>query len=192
MRKICLIGNAGSGKSTLSGELFVEMKKKGINAELVPEFIRGDIQRNGPMTDIWEQYRTRSNQKETEDAIPENVEYSIVDSGTLTPYFYACLYADNTKARHRIVMQDMYKFFLDDLYLGRYSHVFFLPMAETYKANLNILNDGTRYQTAEQINTLEEHMTLVFTKLHKLDNVYVLDGPLESRCKNALDIILAV
>lgn len=189
-KKICLIGNAGSGKSTLSAELFVTMKKLNSNVELVFEWVRGDIQTNGPMSDIWEQYRICNNQRAIEDAIPDNVEYSIIDSGTLTAYFYAVLYSDNTKARHRLVMQDMYKSFLDDLYLRRYDYILFLPNTETYKANSEILDDGTRYQTQEQINILEEHMNLMFTKLHKLDNVHVLSGPLSTRCEQAMAIIL--
>ncbi len=188
--KICFIGNAGSGKTTLSADVFVALKKKGINAELVAEFIRSDIQMNGPMENIWEQYRTRSNQKELEDSIPANVEFMITDSGVLTPYFYAALYADNSNSRQRIVLQDMYRFFLNDLYLKRYQHVFFIPRAESYKRNANILSDGTRYQTEEQIDTLETHMSLLFTKLHKVDNIHVLDCALDDRLERVLEVIL--
>lgn len=188
--KICFIGNAGSGKSTLSGDVWVALKKMGKNAELVPEFVRTDIQFNGPMTSIWEQYRTRGKQKELEDAIPANVEFMITDSGLLTPYFYACLYANNEVPRERIVLQDMYKFFLDDLHLRRYTHIFYLPMAETYARNPDILKDGTRYQTEEEIMILENHMSLMFTKLHKLDNIHILDCPLDQRLVEVLKVIL--
>jgi energy-coupling factor transporter ATP-binding protein EcfA2 len=188
-KKICFIGNAGSGKSTLSADVYVQLKKQNMNVELVPEYVRTDIQLNGPMTTIWEQYRTRNNQKEIEDAIPDNVEFMITDSGVLTPYFYSCLYADNTIPRQRIVLQDMYKLLLDDLYLRRYSHIFFLPMKETYAQNPNILSDGTRYQSKEEILTLEIHFDLVFTKLHKVDNIHVLACPLDERVDRVLDII---
>jgi hypothetical protein len=189
MKKICFIGNAGSGKTTLASDVYVHLKKQSVVAEIVPEFIRSDIQLNGPMTSIWEQYRTRSKQKEMEDATPSNVEFMITDSGILTPYFYACLYASNTDARQRLVLQDMYKYFLDDLYLKRYSHIFYLPMAETYARNPDILNDGTRYQTKEEIETLEVHMNLVFTKLHTVDNIYTLSCDLDERTDAVLAII---
>lgn len=189
MQRICFIGNAGSGKSTLTADVFVALKKQHQNAELVPEFIRADIQKNGPMRSIWEQYRTRSKQKELEDCIPENVGFMLTDSGILTPYFYACLYADKSDARSRIVLTDMHEYLLQDIYNRRYSHVFYLPMAETYAKNPMILDDGTRYQSREEIEALETHFSLVFTKHHKLDNIHVLDCPLDDRVNAVLDII---
>lgn len=188
-KRIALIGAAGSGKSTLAAEIFVELKKDGKNAELISEWVRSDIHLHGPLETIWEQFRTRMHQKELEDAVPNNVEYIITDSGTLTPYFYACLYADNTDSRQRLVMQDMHKWFLDDLYLRRYDYVFWLPTSETYKIKPDMLEDGTRFQTPEEIDTLEMHMSLMFGRLHKLDNVYVLDVPLAERWRKVLEII---
>lgn len=188
-KRIALIGAAGSGKSTLAAELFVELKKQGKNVELISEWVRSDIHLHGPLQSIWEQFRTRMHQKELEDAVPNNVEYIITDSGTLTPYFYACLYANNKDDRQRLVMQDMHKWFLDDLYLRRYDYVFFLPTTETYKVKPDMLEDGTRFQTSEEIDTLEMHMSLMFGRLHNLDNVYVLDSPLNDRCQKVIQNI---
>lgn len=190
MKRIAFIGAAGSGKSTIAEEVHVELKKKSINAELIQEWIRYDIQAHGAMTSIWEQYRTRQHQKDLEDDVPDTVDYVIVDSGTLTPYFYACLYA-NDDARQRLVICDMYKYLLDDIYLKRYDYVFYLPTKHTYEANSDILSDGTRYQSEDEINSLETHMGLVFTKLHSLDNIHTLDCPLEYRAEEALKIILS-
>jgi nicotinamide riboside kinase len=188
MHRICFIGNAGSGKSTLTADVFVALKKQHRNAEMVPEFIRSDIQKNGPMRSIWEQYRTRSKQKELEDNVPE-VDFMLTDSGILTPYFYACLYAEKTDPRSRLVLCDMHEYLLNDIYNRRYSHVFYLPMAETYAKNPNILGDGTRYQSVAEIEALETHFSLVFTQHHKLDNIHVLDCPLDDRLNTVLDII---
>jgi GTPase SAR1 family protein len=188
-KRIVFIGAAGCGKSTLSTEVFLALKKKHLNAELVTEWIRNDINRNGPMCDIFEQYRTRQHQKELEDAIPTEVEYLAVDSGTLTPYFYSCLYADHKDARQRLVLQDMYRYLLDDLYLRRYDYIFYLPVKQTYSANKKILSDGTRFQTMEEIDTLDDHMRLIFTKLHKLDNIFTADWALAERPQFVLDII---
>jgi hypothetical protein len=83
----------------------------------------------------------------------------------------------------------MYKYFLDDLWLKRYDYVFYLPTKETYAFNPNILNDGTRFQTEEEINILEEHMSLVFTKIHKLDNIFKISSPLPNRVKEIISIL---
>lgn len=188
-KRIALIGAAGSGKSTLAAEIFVELKKMGKNVELISEWVRSDIHLHGPLQSIWEQFRTKYHQEELENAVPENVEYIITDSGTLTPYFYACLYAENTDSRQRLVLQDMHKMLLDDLYLRRYDYVFWLPVTETYKAKPDMLQDGTRFQTEYEIETLDMHMQLVFARLHKLDNVHILDSSLDQRPKEVLKII---
>lgn len=187
--KIAFIGAAGSGKSTLASEVFVTLKKKNVNVEMISEWIRTDIHRNGPLQSIWEQYRTRTYQQEVEDSVPNNVDLVITDSGTLTPYFYSCLYAENTDPRQRLVMQDMYKYFLDDLYLKRYKHIFYLPTRYSYEINPNILNDGTRYQTKTEIGILEKHMGLMFTDLHNLDNIHTMDMPLDERFEKVMEII---
>ena len=189
-KKVCFIGNAGAGKSVLCADTFVTLKKQGVNVEQVHEFIRFDIQKNGPMRSTWEQYRTRSKQKELEDAVPTTVDIMLTDSGILTPYFYAALYSDKTDPRSRIVLNDMHEYLLEDLYNRRYDHVFYLPMTETYAKNPNILKDGTRYQSEEEILALESHFNLVFTKHHKLDNVHILDCALDDRLENVLNIIL--
>jgi nicotinamide riboside kinase len=191
-KKIVFVGAPGSGKSFLSNNVFTELKSKHINSEIIHEFIRYDIQANGPMQSIWEQYRTRTKQKELEDAVPDAYDYVCIDSGTLTPYFYACLYADFNDTRQRIVLQDMYKYLLDDIALKRYDYVFFLPAKHTYEVNKNILNDGTRFQTQDETNILDDHMSLIFGKLHKFDNVYTIDCSLDKRVQTVLNIILGV
>lgn len=188
--KICLIGPAGSGKSTLAGKLFVELKERQFNTELVPEMIRFDIQRNGPMQDAWEQYRTRTKQADIEDNIPKSVEYVVVDSGTLTPFFYTALICNYADPRQRLVLKDMYSYLIDDLFQRRYDYVFYLPPTETYRINANILNDGTRTQSESDIDTLATHMELIFTKIHQMDNVHCINSPLDQRCTEILKIIL--
>lgn len=175
-QKIVFIGPCGSGKSTLASKLYAAFKEQKINAEFIPELVRYEIHRNGPMRSIWEQYRTRQAQKDIEDLVPDKVNYTIIDSGTLTPYFYATLYANQTDPRERLVMQDMYKYLLDDIYLQRYQHVFYLPPIQDVD-----INDGTRYQTNEEVDTLSHHMDLVFNRIHKTPNIYYIDGPAEER-----------
>lgn len=183
-KKIIFIGTASSGKSTLATGVFSKLKETGKNVELVDEFIRKDIQMNGPMETIWEQYRTRTKQRELEDSVPEKVDFTIIDSGTLTPYFYACMYANCQKPRERLVLQDMHKYLLDDLYLKRYDLVFYLPYIEN-----NSADDGTRFQTIEQIKALDQHMNLFFMKQNKMDNIFLIDKPYEQRLKFVVEKI---
>lgn len=189
-KKILFIGAPGSGKSFLTNKVFTELKSRHRNAEIVHEWIRYDIQKNGPLQSTWEQYRTRMKQMELEDNVPDTYEFVVVDSGSVTPYFYACLYGDYTNPRQRIVVQDMFKYLLDDIYLKRYDYIFYLPAMHTYAVNKNILKDGTRFQTEDQARVLDEHMRLVFTQLFKTDNIFAVDVPLEERCQFVLDVIL--
>ena len=184
-QRIVFIGTAGSGKTTLVTSVFAALKQAGRNAEHVHEFVRHDIHVHGPMTSIWEQYRTRQFQKELEDAVPDTARYVICDSGTLTPYFYAVLYSDPTEPRQRLVLQDMYRYLLDDLYLKRYDLIFYLPLIGT-----DNMNDGTRYQTEQEIKVLNDHMRLVFTQLHRLPNVHVVESSFELRLEEVMWKIL--
>lgn len=190
-KKIAFIGPAGSGKSTLATEVFTLLKKKDKNVELVSEWIRYDIQVNGPLESIWEQYRTLHFQRQMEDAVPDSVEWLITDSGCLTPYFYSCLYASKADERERLVLADMFKFLIDDLYKKRYEYVFFLSGAETYKKSKGkIIKDGTRYQSIEELEILDAHMRLVFTKMFNIDNIITLDCPLKDRIGKVIKVIL--
>ena len=185
MQRIVFIGAAGCGKTTLATSVFAALKQAGRNVEHVHEFIRHDINSNGPMTSIWEQYRTRQFQKELEDAVPQNATYVICDSGTLTPYLYAVLYANPSEPRQRLVLQDMYRYLLDDLYLRRYDLVFYVPLL----SNAN-LHDGTRYQTEQEIKVLNQHMQLVFTQLHRLPNIHTVESSFELRLEEVMWRIL--
>jgi len=190
-KKIAFIGSAGSGKSTLAADVFVVLKKKGHKVELVTEWIRQDIQVNGPMTTIWEQYRTLHHQRSIEDAVPEEADWMITDSGVLTPYFYSCLYTNKANERERLVLADMFKFLIDDLYKKRYHYVFFLPGEYTYsKEGKTITEDGTRYQSEEELQILDDHMRLVFTRMFKVDNIIELDVPMKERIKEVLKVLI--
>jgi hypothetical protein len=188
MKKVVFVGAAGCGKSTLAASVFVELKKLGYNTELVDEWVRREIQMNG-IPNIWEQYRVYHTQKAIEDSLPKNVDFAIIDAGVLSPYFYS-FRSDLFDERVRHLLNDMYRYFVNDLYLKRYDYVFYLPAKQTYEKHPDILKDGTRFQTPEDIETLDTHMRLHFTKLHKLDNVYTIDCELEKRLDVVLKIIL--
>ena len=183
--RILFVGAPGSGKSTLAAAVFAALKQAGRSAEHCHEWIRHDIQKYGSMTSIWEQYRTRQYQKDLEDAVPSDVRYVICDSGTLSPYFYAHLYSDPTDPRQRLVLQDMYKYFLDDLYLKRYDLIFYLP-----EPMASELSDGTRYQTDDEMATLRQHMSLIYNKIHRLPYIHVVTALPGSRVEEVMWKIL--
>jgi hypothetical protein len=185
--RILFVGTPGCGKSVLSSQVFAALKQSGRKAELVQEWIRSDIAKNGPMTSIWEQYRTGQYQRELEDAVPAEIDYVVCDSGTLSPYFYATLYADPSDPRQRLVLQDMHKYLIDDLYLKRYDLIFYLP-----RLMPTDLGDGTRYQTEREIAILDQHMELLFTKLHRLPQVHRVNGALNDRLEEVMWKILGV
>jgi nicotinamide riboside kinase len=190
-KKIVFIGSAGSGKSTISFDLVTSLKKSGINAEHIPEMIRYDIQRNGPMENVWEQYRSFLNQHEYEDNIPKEVDYAVIDSGCLTPYFYACLYTSTATERERLVLADMFKYLIDMIYKKQYDYIFFLPRKHTIeRAGLDkISGDGTRYQSMDELDVLDKHMELMFTKILKSDTTHMLTCSLEDRLDSVLKIL---
>jgi len=183
MKKITFVGSAGAGKTTLAHGVFSALKKQNINVELAHEWIRSETQINGPMQSIWEQYRTRSKQKEIEDAIPESVDVMISDCGTLSMPFYAINYFKNNNPRDRLVLQDMYKYLIDDIYLRRYDLIFYLP------AKKGLIQDGTRFQTPEDVKNIDDHMRMVFTTLHKTEGTYCIDTDLEDRHDIVMKII---
>lgn len=185
--RIVFIGAPGAGKSTLATQVFCELKINGYKAEHVHEWIRNDIALSGHMTSIWEQYRTRQYQKELEDAVPDAADYIICDSGTLTPYFYSVLYADATEPRQRLVLQDMYTYLLNDIYLNRYDMIFYVPLIAAAD-----LKDGTRYQSDDEVEVIDAHMKLIFTKLHVNNHIHTVTSGFNGRLKEVMDkIILA-
>lgn len=187
--KICIIGSPGCGKSTLTADIFVAFKKLGYNTELVPEWIRKDISRNGVMESVWEQFRTLDWHRREEESFPPEVQYLLVDSGVLTPYFYSALYAKKNNPRERLVIQDMHAALLDDLYNRRYDHIFFVPRFRTDQAGLSF-QDGVRFQKGDETEILESYMTLMFTKVHRLDNIHILDCELRYRVGEIVRTIL--
>lgn len=190
-QKIVFIGGPGCGKSTLTADVFVAFKKLGKVTEFVPEWIRREIMREGVMTSVWEQYRTLNNHRREEQHFPDSVEYLILDGGTLTPYFYAALYSQKQDRKERLVVQDMYESLLDDLYSRKYDRIYFLPRIHTDSAGVSF-QDGVRFQTDDDLAVLESYMTLMFTKIHKMDNIKVLDCPLDQRVSNVIQDVLGV
>ena len=50
--------------------------------------------------------------------------------------------------------------------------------------------EGLMNLVEEELDILDNHMSLIFTQMFKTENVYVLDMPLDDRAGNAINIIL--
>lgn len=186
MKKIVFVGAPSSGKTTLAHDLFVELKKKNYKVEIIQELVRNEIQLNGT-PELWEQYRFYLIQNIYENALPKNIDYAVIDGGTLITFFY-CFRKNNKNERYKLLMIDMFKIFLDNLYNKKYDYVFYVPVEKVLEKNKNF-NDGTRFQDLEEIKTLDFHMHLQLLKLHNIDNVYKIDCDLNDRLKFVLDIL---
>lgn len=186
-QRITLVGGPGSGKSTTAADLFVQLKKLGKNVEMIQEWVRRDIMRNGPMQNVFEQYRTLMHHRQEEEHFPPSVDYIIHDGNTLIGYFYAAVYSKKVDPKERLVIQDLYETMLHDLYARKYDRIYFIPRTFTEEADLN---DGTRFQTPHQMEVIENYMRLIFTEIHRIDNIRVLDCPLPKRAETLISDIL--
>lgn len=186
MKKIVFIGAPSSGKTTLAHNVFVELKKKNYKVEIIQELVRNEIQLNG-IPDLWEQYRFYMIQNMYENALPKNIDYAVIDGGTIITFFY-CFRKNNKNERYKLLMMDMFKIFLDDLYSKKYDYIFYIPVEKVLEKNKDF-KDGTRFQDLEEILTLDSHMYLHLTKLHNIDNVYHVNCDLKERVNFVLNVL---
>lgn len=88
MKVINFFGGPGSGKSTLAAGLFYEMKKSGINCELITEYAK-EIIWDGHGNLLARQNKILALQEERLNRLEGKVDYAITDSPLLLSLFYA-------------------------------------------------------------------------------------------------------
>jgi nicotinamide riboside kinase len=187
-KRIAFVGTAGCGKTTLTYEISSALKKNHVNAELVPEYIREYISKYGKPTNIFEQYHIFDHQTSREDAGSPAVEVQVCDTIRGLGYFYACQFPI-TESKQQYVVADLYSRLISDLHSKRYDHIFFLPMAETYSKNSEILSDGVRFQSLSEIAMIEQHMTSILTKVHKVEHLSIITAPLANRVEEVMALL---
>jgi nicotinamide riboside kinase len=161
-----IIGGPGAGKTTTVAGVFSKIKRANINAALVQEFARDEINRGWTQKSLGDQFRILMKQREREDIIPPQVAVKITDSPALLSYYYGIVSFDARERSDVMTLPDLYYEFLTDLH--RYDLLILLKRTKPYQ------NDGTRAQTeAESDQTYEDLKVLL--RLHGVEYVEI-DG----------------
>lgn len=97
IRRICLYGGSGLGKSVVAAQLFAELKKLHLNIELITEVVKPlAIQKRFPKS--FDQFSILGKQITKEDELLPYVDYIITDSPVLLnaaySRYYKCPFAD--------------------------------------------------------------------------------------------------
>ncbi len=93
MIKIGICGAPGAGKSTTAAGIFYACKRKGIQVELVQEFVREEINKGFQLESVGDQLRIYVKQKEREDIVPATIDVLVTDSPIYLSLYYALDYA---------------------------------------------------------------------------------------------------
>lgn len=103
LRIINIVGAPGAGKSTLAAGLFVEMKKRYMNVELVTEYAK-DLIYDGLHSDDFDQKTIFKEQHKRVARLIDNVQWVVTDS----PLYLSAYYAQRAQSSDEFV-----KFILD-------------------------------------------------------------------------------
>lgn len=88
IRRICLFGGPGSGKTTAALKLTAELKMKNLDVEYVPEFVKNWAHENKhPIS--YDQLYVFGKQLHTEDKLLRYVKYIVTDSPVMLFYIYS-------------------------------------------------------------------------------------------------------
>lgn len=91
IRRICLYGGPGSGKSTLSAKIFHELKCRQFDVELISEYVK-TWAHEGRRPISYDQLYVFAKQLKAEDVILRNVQTVVTDSPLLMNAAYSRLY----------------------------------------------------------------------------------------------------
>lgn len=97
IRRICLYGGSGLGKSVVAAQLFAELKKLHLNIELITEVVKPlAIQKRFPKS--FDQFAILGKQISKEDRLLPYIDYLVTDSPVLLnaaySRFYDCPFAE--------------------------------------------------------------------------------------------------
>jgi adenylate kinase family enzyme len=171
---INLWGGPGSGKSTTAAELFALLKKRGVNCELVQEYIKGWVWEERKRI-IGDQLYVLAKQVRREQILLGKVDVIITDSPVWFSAFYDLYYF-----KKRIlapVIQDYQKSLKED---GHIVHDIFISRMN------RPFNKAGRYETEDQAIDIDRSQ-MVFAGMHNIKMKFkpdnkesVLDWSLET------------
>jgi nicotinamide riboside kinase len=148
---INLFSGAGAGKSTLAAALFSELKIRGLNVELVHEYIKSWAYEQRLPQQL-DQLHILGMQSKSESLLYNKVDFIITDSPLLIIPFYEKLLTGRD-----IVKPAVFNFIKFAKSQGVRYHSFFLDRPENY-------NQTGRYQTKEEAQSIDKKMALWLTK----------------------------
>lgn len=94
IRRICLYGGPGAGKSTVAAWLFSALKKQHLNIELVQEYVKTWSYENRPPCSFDQVYLLAKQMRKEDIVLRNNVDLIVTDS----PIFLSTCYARRYKA----------------------------------------------------------------------------------------------
>lgn len=140
-----LFGGPGTGKSTLSGEVFVKLKKQGKSTELVREYVK-DWAWEGRKITKYDQIYILGKQIKKEALLYNKVDYVITDSPYLLSPFYEEYYMNK-----EIVLPSALEFMNYAKENGIEYHNFFLGRNKPY-------DPKGRYENEEEARMIDKAM----------------------------------
>lgn len=137
---ISLYGGPGIGKSTTAANLFVTLKNKGLNTELVTEYVKQWVWDNrNPV--MFDQYYFFAKQSRKEYSLFNKVDYIITDSPIAMCCYYSKLYGTKEESE---CFKVMLKTYLNSCKLNGAEHIhYLLERTKPY-------NQIGRFQTEER------------------------------------------
>lgn len=93
IRRICIFGGPGIGKSTLAARLFADLKVDGLSVELVTEYIKAWAYEKRPLLTTDQIYIFSKQQRMEDRVLRCGVKYIVTDS----PLYMQCAYAKKMK-----------------------------------------------------------------------------------------------
>lgn len=161
MIKIGLIGAPGCGKSTLAAYVFAMLKDRGIDGELVNEYIREHVNKHKRVPSITFQSVVYERQVEKEKIVPPHLDFFITDSPHILSYIFASLYINYKDPDQVELLGDLYLKFLRQS-KDAYDLIYVLDHNHPPK-----MDDGVRYQTDEEMELLKRTIP-AFLDMHKV------------------------
>ena len=149
IRKICVVGSPGSGKTTLCTGLFYFLKLLGEHVELVPELIKYKVYKNVSFGNDGFDIQNTLEQKEFEEVFEtpkalKQIDYVICEAPLCNGYFYSSFY--DKQLEFPILKK------IAESKINTYDIMLFVERSDSDYVSFG------RKETFEQAKTLESHI----------------------------------